>query len=300
MRVALAAAIVCLVSVLVAGAEERHTMTGVVLSIDRHARSMMVSTDAVPGFMAAMAMSVGVRDAAALDGVKPGSRIEFVYVGEGQAWRAENIRIRGFETLDRKQLDLQRLKVLSGIANPGAAAEAVPVGQRIPDFTLTDQAGQRVTLSSLSGKVVALTFGYVRCPNPAYCFRLASNLGQLQKELKDRVGRDLILLTIVLDPAHDQGQALLDYARVWTSEPRAWHFLTGPTTDARRVAGYFGVEFWKDEGAVIHSLNTAIIDRQGRLAANLEGNAFTARQLVDLVTSVLMRQDCSFHRITCR
>jgi protein SCO1/2 len=289
MRVAVAAAIACLASGLVAAAEERHTMTGVVLSIDRPARSMMVSTDAVPGFMAAMAMPVAVRDAAALDNLKPGSRIEFVYVGDRQAWRAENIRIRGFENLDRKQLELQRLKVLSGIANPAAAARAVPVGQPIPDFTLTDQVGQRVALSSLSGKVVALTFGYVRCPNPAYCFRLASNLGQLQKQFKDRVGRDLILLTIILDPEHDQRQALLDYARVWTADPRAWHFLTGPVADVRGVAAYFGVEFWKDEGALIHSLNTAVIDRQGKLAANLEGNAFTASQLSDLVVTVLKR-----------
>jgi len=291
MRSVLAMAIACVVSglVLVVAAEERHVMTGVVLSIDRPARSMMVSTDAVPGFMAAMAMPVDVRDPAALDRVKPGSRIEFVYVGDGKVWHAESVRIRGFETVDRKQMELHRLKVLSDIANPAAAAQAVPVGQRIPDFTLTDQAGQRVTLSNLSGKVVALTFGYVRCPNPAYCFRLASNLGQLQKQLKDRVGRDLILLTIVLDPEHDQRQPLLDYARVWTTDPQAWHFLTGPVTDVRRAAGYFGVEFWKDEGALIHSLNTVVIDRQGTLAANLEGNAFTASQLLDLVTTVLKR-----------
>ena len=266
MKAAMNAAIACLVSglVLVLAAEERHAMTGVVLSVDRSARSMTVSTDAVPGFMAAMAMPVGVREPAALDGLTPGSRIEFVYVGDGKAWRAENIRIRGFEALDRKQLELQRLKVLSAIANPPGTAQAVAIGQRVPDFTLTDQVGQRVTLSSLSGKVVALTFGYVRCPNPAYCFRLASNLGQLQKQFEDRVGRDLILLTIVLDPEHDQRQALLDYARVWTSEPGAWHFLTGPVTEVRRAAGSFGVEFWKDEGLVLHSLNTAVIDRQGQ------------------------------------
>jgi hypothetical protein len=41
-----------------------------------------------------------------------------------------------------------------------------------------------------------------------------SNLGQLQKQLKDQIGRDLILLTVVLDPEHDQRQALRDYARV--------------------------------------------------------------------------------------
>lgn len=290
-RFAVAVVIAAIASglVIVLAAEERHAMTGVVLSVDRPALSMMVSTDAVPGFMAAMAMAVDVRDLPALDGLKPGSRIEFVYVGDGNAWHAESVRIRGFENLDRKQLELQRLKVLSGIANPAGTGQAVPVGQRIPDFTLTDQAGQRVTLSSLSGKVIALTFGYVRCPNPAYCFRLASNLGQLQRQLKDHVGRDLILLTIVLDPEHDQRQALLEYARVWTTDPQAWHFLTGPAPDVRRVAGHFGVEFWKDEGSVIHSLNTAVIDRQGRLAANLEGNAFTASQLGDLVLTVMKR-----------
>src|SRR5262249_19081356 len=138
-------------------AQERHAMTGVVLSLDRQARTMMVSTDAVPGFMAAMAMPVEVREAGMLDGLKPGSRIEFLYVGDGKAWRAENIRVRGFENVDRKQLELERLKVLSRIADPEAAARVVVVGQPVPGFTLTDQSGQRVTLSDLTGKVVALT-----------------------------------------------------------------------------------------------------------------------------------------------
>jgi len=288
-RAALAFAVALAIGCVLLAADERHPMKGVVLSVDRTAHTAVVSTEAVPGFMAAMAMSVDVRDPAALDGLMPGTRIAFVYVAGGTPPYAENIRVLGVEHLDRKQLELQRLKVLNAIANPAAADRVVRVGQPVPDFTLTDQAGQRVTLSSFSGKVVALTFGYVRCPSPAYCFRLASNLGQVQKQLKDKVGRDVILLTVVLDPEHDQRQALLDYARVWTSDPLTWHFLTGPAPDVRRVAGFFGVEYWKDEGAVLHSLNTAVIDRQGRLAANLSGNEFTGAQLADLVTTVANR-----------
>jgi protein SCO1/2 len=289
MRAALAIAIALAMGCVLLAADERHPMKGVVLSVDRTAHTVVVSIEAVPGFMAAMAMSVDVREPAALDGLMPGTRIAFVYVVGGTSPFAENIRVLGVENLDRKQLELQRLKVLNAIANPVAAERVVRVGQPVPDFTLTDQAGQRVTLSSLSGKVVALTFGYVRCPNPAYCFRLASNLGQVQKQLKDRLGRDVILLTVVLDPEHDQRQALLDYARVWTTDPLTWHFLTGSAPDVRRVAGSFGVEYWKDEGAVLHSLNTAVIDRQGRLAANLSGNEFTGAQLADLVTAVANR-----------
>jgi protein SCO1/2 len=56
------------------------------------------------------------------------------------------------------------------------------------------------------------------------------------------------------------------------------------------VSHLFGVDFWGDEGSIIHSFNTAVIDRQGKLAANLEGNQFTPQQLGDVVKTVLERK----------
>ena len=44
-----------------------------------------------------------------------------------------------------------------------------------------------------------------------------------------------------------------------------------------------------DEGLMNHSLPTSIIDRRGKLAANIEGNQFTANPLADLVQSELTR-----------
>jgi protein SCO1/2 len=49
----------------------------------------------------------------------------------------------------------------------------------------------------------------------------------------------------------------------------------------------FGVDAWTDEGLMTHSLHTIVVNRQGKLAANLEGNQFTARQLGDLVETVI-------------
>ena len=160
----------------------------------------------------------------------------------------------------------------------------------MPDFVLTDQSLQRVGLSTLPAEVVAVTFTYIRCPNPAYCFRLANNFSQLQKRFKERLGRDLVFLTIVIDPEHDQKGALAEYARTWTSDANVWHFLTGPMPEIKRVSHMFGVDFWGDEGSIIHSFNTAVIDRQGKLAANLEGNQFTPQQLGDVVKTVLERK----------
>lgn len=63
--------------------------------------------------------------------------------------------------------------------------------------------------------------------------------------------------------------------------------MTGPPAEVQKFCARFGVAFFPDEGQLIHSLHTLIIDRQGKLAANLEGNEFTAEELGDLVESVV-------------
>ncbi len=163
------------------------------------------------------------------------------------------------------------------------------MGQVVPDFALIDQAGQTAHLTQFRGKVVALTFAYSRCPNPNYCFRLSNNLAQLKARFHAAAGGDLILLTIVIDPAQDRGKALERYADTWKADPSTWHFLTGSVADVRRAAELFGMNFWSDEGFLTHSFHTAVIDREGKLAANLEGNQFTAEQLGDLVEVILKR-----------
>jgi len=40
---------------------------------------------------------------------------------------------------------------------------------------------------------------------------------------------------------------------------------------------------------ITHTLQTAVVDREGRLAAAVEGKDFTGRQIADLVQVVLER-----------
>ena len=55
----------------------------------------------------------------------------------------------------------------------------------------------------------------------------------------------------------------------------------------RRVTDMFGMDFFPDEGLMNHSLHTAVVGRDGKLVANIEGNQFTADQFADLVRTVL-------------
>jgi protein SCO1/2 len=159
----------------------------------------------------------------------------------------------------------------------------------VPDFTLIDQTRRQVRLSQFRGKVVALNFIYTSCALPQFCFRAANHFGVVQRRFRREAGREVVFLTITFDPARDTPEKLAEYAAQWNADPDVWHFLTGGASDVRRVCNLFGVDFFPDEGLMNHSIRTAIIDRQGRLVANIEGNHYTAAQLGDLVGTTLRR-----------
>jgi len=273
-------------SAMIASAEQRYPVKGLVVKVDQSHRTVVVSCQSIPGVMEAMTMPFTVRNAKEMDGLIPGTMIDFTLVVETNSSYAEGIHVHTYQGLEPDPLTARRLKLLHQATDP-SAAKPLNAGERVPNFTLTDQNRRSVTFSTFAGKVVALNFIYTRCSLPNFCFRTTNNFGNVQKRFKDRLGRDLILLTVTFDPEHDQPEVLAKYAETWKADPKTWHFLTGSAPDVRRVCDAFGVDFFRDEGSMNHSLHTAVIDRKGRLVANLEGNEATAEQLGDLIGTVL-------------
>lgn len=278
---------VLLLAVLCLSAAENHAARGIVLKMDNAHHLLVVSCEEIPGYMQAMEMEFTVRESKALAALKTGAAVDFIIVERGDKLYAENLRPGTTASFESEPMAAGQLTALNNMLEPDA--KVLAVGDRVPDFTLIDQAGKTIHLSDFTSKVVALTFGYSRCPNPNYCFRLANNLAQVEKRLHTQAGQNLILLNIMIDPEHDQGTALTQYAALWKADPAYWHFLTGPLPDIKQISARFGMNFWSVEGLVTHSLHTVIIDRHGQLAVNLEGNQFTPQELADLVRTVLDR-----------
>lgn len=286
-RILLALLLFC--SVPFAMGAERHAAFGVVLEVDRAHRSVRVSCHDIPGYMDAMVMDFPVRNAEDLEGLQPGTLIDFTLVVEKHSSHAERIRIHPFQSTDPEPMAVRQLGLLEGlIGSSSDETKKLEIGERVPDFTLIDQSSQSVHFASFTGKVVGITFMYTHCPLPNYCFRLSNNFGVVRKRFADRLGRDLILLNVSFDPVHDQPEVLAQYARNWNAAGvPGWYFLTGPVREVQKVCHQFGMNFWQDEGLITHALHTVILDRQERIVANLEGNEFTAKQLGDLFDSVL-------------
>jgi protein SCO1 len=268
-----------------AHAQQRYPASGVVLSVDPAHHSMRVSCDEIRGVMEGMIMTFAVPDAKSLASLTRGAIVDFTLVVNPDASHAENVRVRRYESADREPSKVRRLEALDeALRGP---VHMLAVGQAVPDFTLTDQQKRPVHFHDFAGKVVALNFVYTRCVLPEYCIRSSNNFGALEEQFHDRLGKDLVLLTITFDPVHDQPEILREYSKRWKADPENWRFLTGTSPDVERVCDLFGVNFVPDEGLFAHSLHTAIVGRNGRLVANLEGNEFTAKQFADLLATIL-------------
>jgi protein SCO1/2 len=270
-------------------AARSYSARGLVLKVGKPHRSLVVSCEKIPEYMDPMVMPFAVRDPAELEGLVPGAMIEFTLVVDQDSSHIEGIRIHRYESIEQDPLSARRLKLLTGIADPSSTQGELKIGEHVPDFSLVDQNRQTVTLSQFSGKAVAITFTYTHCALPNFCFRIANNFRRLQKRFADRLGRDLIFMTITFDPVHDTPEVMAKYGVTWDADPKGWRLLTGPPSEIQKISSRFGESYSPDEGLMTHSLHTLIIDRNGNLAANLEGNESSAEELGDLVQTVLAR-----------
>ena len=232
---------------------------GMVIAVDRGARTMLVSHRPIENYMGAMAMPFRVENTQQLDALYPGVRIQFDVTVTKQGSLARNIRKTGEPD-----------------ATIPPPKETVRIGDPVPDFSLTTESGNRICLADLRGKVVAINFLYTRCPLPDVCPRLAANFATLQRRFASRMGTDLIFLSVTVDPDFDTPVVLAEYAKRWGAKSAGWRFLTG---DVRRVAASLGEVYWTDEGSIGHNSTTSIVDRNGRLAATVAGSNWRLDQL---------------------
>jgi protein SCO1 len=272
-----AAAFVAAGAIIGSACAHHYTTTGLVLRVDRPGQTVTISHAPFAGFMDAMVMPFDLRGSAQQTKLTAGDRVRLRLSVKGDRSWVDQLEVVSAAPVD------------AGLQQTPVAPVLVPVGAAIPDFELTDQTGAPVRLSALKGKVVAVTFIYTRCPLPDYCPRMIENFRAVRSRLASRMDRDLVLLTISFDPQYDTPPMLAAYAAANRAGGPGWHFLTGDPTNIERVCNAFGIQYFAEEGLITHSLQTAVIDREGRLAATVEGKDFTPQQLGDLIAAVLDR-----------
>lgn len=101
-----------------------------------------------------------------------------------------------------------------------------PAEKYFSDVELITQDGQKVRFYSdvLKGKVVVIKTFFTTCKN--ICPPMSRNFERIQEALGDRLGKDVFLVSITVDPETDTPTRLKEYGQRFHARP-GWLFLTG-------------------------------------------------------------------------
>jgi protein SCO1/2 len=167
----------------------------------------------------------------------------------------------------RNCLALIMLFLLAGCEGPKLPSpfHASEVGARLAaaDFNLTDHTGKQRTLADFHGKVVALFFGYLHCPD--VCPTTMADLAQVMSRMGKEADRVQVLF-VTVDPERDSRELLAKYAPAFNP---TFIGLYGNIQATEQAASAFGVIYQKQPSTtgynVDHSAGTFLIDTQGKV-----------------------------------
>jgi protein SCO1/2 len=249
---------------------------GVVQAVAPDRRHATIKHDAIPGYMAAMTMEFPVRDTNVLHGISAGDEVSFTLAVTATDDWIENVQ----------RLGQTNAFGFSGPPGWHVTEPALEVGDALPDYAFADEHGQSVSFSSFRGRAVAFTFFFTSCPLPDYCPRMNRNFAEARKILSapTNAPANWELLSISFDSSFDTPEILSAYAKFYRGDDtNRWLFAVAPTNTLASLAPKVDLAFWREGGSITHNMRTVVLDPQGKISRQFDGNQWTPEQLAEAI-----------------
>ncbi len=194
--------------------------------------------------------------------------------------------------------DVVITKESSESTSPGGTArvEAKP-GEEVPDYRLVNQDGKAIRIKNYRGKALLLTFIFTRCQMLDQCTLMSGNFETIDRELQKQpeLRAKTHLLSISFDPEYDTPKVLRSYGGAYTGNYtdetfEHWEFASGTPDEVKGIAQFFGLRYNKDsetgQEQIIHSLRTALIGPDGKIAKVYRGNEWKPEEVLQDIKSL--------------
>jgi protein SCO1/2 len=152
---------------------------------------------------------------------------------------------------------------------------SVPAGWKpypAPDFSLINQDGRPISLLALRGKVVFVNFIYTRCLD--VCPIVTRQLKELQEKLGTRMERDVLFVSISVDPKHDTPKVLKQFGERHEADFRSWLMLSGSKEEIDKIRRGFDLSAERTDNPsdalnIQHTTAVYVVDRNGMIAEKI-------------------------------
>ena len=108
-----------------------------------------------------------------------------------------------------------------------------------PLLVTHDERSVRFYDDLVKDRIVVVNFMYASCEN--ICLPIAQNLGRVHELFGERMGRDILFLSLTIDSEVDDPAALRHYIEVNGGEKKGWVYLTGDYDEIDQVRRSLGV-----------------------------------------------------------
>ena len=253
---------------------KQYELKGKVVSVDKSNHKVTISHEKIGDYMEAMTMPFTLLDDWVYSELTPGALIQAtLVVDQGMSW-LEN-------------------PIVTKVADPTLArseetgVEPSP-GAETPAFTLVNQDAKKISFKQYRGQNLVLTFIYTRCPLPDYCPLMTDNFAKIKTALDQNAAlkSKTHLLSISVDPDYDKPTVLREYGtRAFTQaggkpDFKQWEFASGSPEEVKKVAEFFGLQYWPEKDQIIHGLRTAIVGADGKVIKVWRGNEWKPEEVV--------------------
>ncbi len=258
---------------------KEYSVRGKVVSVDAKDGVISLDTEAIPGFMEAMAMAYTLENPSVASELHPGDRVTArLSLGAHGAVLGDIV--------------ITQQAVLNAL--PAVQYHVPQAGDIVPDFKLLNQSGREIHLNQFRGKVLVITFIFTRCASSQFCPLMSRNFAKLDEMLAadPKLYAKTHLLSISFDPKYDTPRVLRKYGEAYTRRGarekfQHWDFAAPSGTELASLLQWFDVGVTAKGGEVLlHSVSTVVIGPEGKIRYWYPSNSWTPQQAFDDVQQV--------------
>jgi protein SCO1 len=204
------------------------------------------------------------------------------------------------------RLAVAALLALAAVAPARAALDAgaalgasrAAVGTAPANAAFTDASGRRVSLADFRGRPLVVSFVYTGCSQ--VCPTTTRFLAKAVREARAVVGPDAFgVASIGFNVPSDNPVSMRVFARQHgvDADPR-WALLTPDAGATAALARDFGFAYEAQSGGFDHLAQVTILDAEGRIRAQLYGEAFELPMLVRPLRELALGKPVSAGSVT--
>jgi len=262
---------------------DRYHLHGLVVATSPATAQITVQHGDIPGFMPAMTMAYKLNDPKEIQNLKPGDEIaaDVLVHSDSDDYLLDSVTITS--------------EARRGLLPAMLPPHHLMVGETVPDLPLVNQDGKTIHLKDYRGKALLVTFIYTRCPMPTACPMITSHFAKVNKDLaRDKKAYDEShLISVSLDPAYDKPPVLRQYGLAYLDDNASafshWEFADTTPGDLKKLAEAFGLQYSEENNQITHTMATALIDGDSKVAQTWAGSDWNPDDVASAVKAVALK-----------